>query len=37
MADYSVAIKLPTEAPDKIASVVVLEIEGKPEVIAAPK
>ena len=27
-----VRIKLPAEAPDKIASVVVLEIEGKPEV-----
>ena len=30
--DDGVAIKVPAEAPHKIASVVVLEIEGKPEV-----
>jgi alpha-L-fucosidase len=31
--DDSVTIKVPAQAPDKIASVVVLEIEGKPEVV----
>jgi alpha-L-fucosidase len=30
--DDGVAIKLPAEAPDKIASIVVLEIAGKPDV-----
>ena len=32
--DNGVTIKVPAKAPDKIASVVVLEIEGKPEVAA---
>jgi alpha-L-fucosidase len=32
-SDDGVAIQLPEQAPDKIASVVVLEIAGKPEVV----
>lgn len=34
--DGDVAVKLPAEAPDPVDSVVVLEIDGKPEVTQLP-